>query len=67
MNNNKWTFTLLTAAVAALSGCGGGGSDGASDAHGFLSLGISDGPIHEAQKVCITFTDIELKPMNGAS
>ena len=67
MNNNKWTFTLLTAAVAALSGCGGGGGDSASDAHGFLSLGISDGPIHEAQKVCITFTDIELKPMNGAS
>jgi hypothetical protein len=30
-------------------------------------LGISDAPIHDAQKVCVTFTDIELKQMNGPS
>ncbi len=50
------------------SGCGGGGGgDSSSETFGFLSLGISDAPIHDAQKVCVTFTDIELKPMGGPS
>ena len=28
---------------------------------GFLSLGLSDGPVHSAQKVCIEFNEIEFK------
>lgn len=61
--------SLLTIAAVSLASCGGGGgaADGPASAHGFLSLGISDGPIHDAQKVCVTFTDIELKPMGGGS
>ena len=69
MNSHKWICGLVTTAAVSLAGCGGGGggSDGFSDTYGFLSLGISDGPIHDAQKVCVTFTDIELKPMDGPS
>jgi len=69
MNSHKWIYGLVTTAAVSLAGCGGGGggSDGFSDTYGFLSLGISDGPIHDAKKVCITFTDIELKPMDGPS
>lgn len=69
MKSTKWMYRLLSMAAVSLAGCGGsgGGSDGFSDTYGSLSLGISDGPVHDAQKVCITFTDIELKPMGGAS
>jgi len=70
MKTNKWTYGLLTAAAVSIAGCGGGsggGSDSISGTHGFLSLGISDGPIHDAIKVCVTFTDIELKQMGGPS
>jgi len=55
-------------AAVAMAGCGGsGGGASSSETFGFLSLGISDAPIHDAQKVCVTFTDIELKQMNGPS
>lgn len=49
---------LTTAALASVAGCGG---SGAGQETGFLSLGISDGPVHSAQKVCITFDEIEFK------
>lgn len=41
-----------------IAGCSGG-----SDALGTgrVSLGISDGPVHEASKVCITFDEVEFK------
>ncbi len=63
MNNIKRTaFSILAAAGVALTGCGGSGSgSGETATTGFLSLGVSDGPIHSAQKVCITFNEIELK------
>ena len=70
MNNRKWIFGLATATAVSLAACGGGssgGSDSFSNTHGFLSLGVSDGPVHDAQKVCVTFTDIELKQMGGPS
>lgn len=50
---------LLFAASAALVACGGSSSP---DQTGLLSLGVSDHPIHDVDKVCITFDDIELKP-----
>jgi hypothetical protein len=53
----------MAAALLPLAGCGGSGS---SDATGYLSLGISDAPVHDAQKVCITFDEIEFKGQ-GAS
>jgi hypothetical protein len=45
-----------------MAGCGGSGS-GSEEAGttGFLSLGVSDGPVHHAKKVCVTFDSIELK------
>lgn len=57
-----YLFTVTAAAfVAALAGCGGGSSSDAGDETGFLSLNISDGPVHDAKKVCITFDEIEFK------
>lgn len=58
------------AALAALSlfagGCGGSG-DGAGSGQntGRLNLGVSDHPIHDATKVCIAFTGVEIKPKDG--
>lgn len=63
-------FSFLTLAAVSLASCGGGGGggvDSSANTYGLLSLGISDAPIHDAQKVCVTFTDIELKQMGGAS
>jgi hypothetical protein len=65
-------ITAVTVISAlTLAGCGGGSGGGSgessSETFGFLSLGISDGPIHGAEKVCVTFTDIELKPADGPS
>lgn len=52
-------FAVLLASVALIAGCGGSGNSG--DKTGYLSLGVSDMPIHSAKKVCITFDDVELK------
>ena len=52
---------LLTATAVALAGCGGSGSSDMANATGFLSLGVSDGPVDEAQKVCVEFNEIEIK------
>lgn len=55
-------FFVLAASTAVLAGCGGSGSGAAeTDTTGFLSLGVSDGPIHDADKVCITFDTVEVK------
>lgn len=53
----------VTALLAmAFAGCGGSaGGSGTSNQTGRLSLGVSDGPIHSAQRVCIEFSDIEFK------
>lgn len=51
--------SLLAVAGLALAGCGGSGSSG--EETGFLSLGVSDGPIHSAEKVCITFDAVEFQ------
>ena len=53
-------FFVLAASTVVLAGCGGSGS-GDVGTTGFISLGVSDGPVREAKKVCITFTEIELK------
>jgi len=52
----------LTSLMIMLTGCGSGssGSDPVN-AVGRISLGISDGPIHNVTKVCISFTEIEFK------
>jgi hypothetical protein len=51
----QYVWALTTAALLPLAGCSGGGDTG------LLSLAISDGPIHDAEKVCITFDEVEFK------
>lgn len=68
MMNDIWTrygIVLVISGIVPLAGCGGGGSD-ESDDTGFLSLSVSDAPIHDAKKVCITFDEIEFKHGDGA-
>jgi len=58
----RTAFGVLAASAVLLAGCGGSGSGSVETATtGFLSLGVSDGPLHDARKVCITFNEIELK------
>lgn len=54
-----FSLGLLAATAVVLAGCGGSGSNQESTT-GFLSLAVSDGPIHEALKVCVKFDEIEL-------
>ena len=49
---------FVFAASAGLVACG----SSSQEQTGLLSLGVSDHPIHYAEKVCITFDDVELKP-----
>ncbi len=53
--------TASTALLVVLAGCGGGSGSAPADAMGRISLGISDDPISGASKVCIEFTEVELK------
>lgn len=54
-------FVLIAAGLLPLAGCGGGGSGSGDEDTGMLSLSVSDAPIHDAKKVCITFDEIEFK------
>lgn len=60
ISRQGYFVTLTTAALCSLAGCGSSGSS-SGDETGILSLGISDGPVHSAKKVCITFDEIEFK------
>ena len=60
MTTHSTTFNSIIAATTLLALAGCGGSSDPVDQTGLLSLGISDGPI-DARKVCIAFTEVELK------
>jgi len=62
MGNNSKRCALTACVILAmgLTACGGSGS-GAGGKTGRLSLGVSDGPIHDADKVCVAFHEIEFK------
>ena len=60
MTTHSTTFKSLVAATTLLVLAGCGSSSDPAEQTGFLSLGISDGPI-DAKKVCIAFTEVELK------
>lgn len=64
VSNARYALTLLSAALLLAAGCSGSGS-GSGDKTGRISLGISDHPMHDATKVCIAFTEVELKPKGG--
>ncbi|NQD35942.1 DUF4382 domain-containing protein [Permianibacter sp. IMCC34836] len=58
------TVSLATIALATmLASCGGDG--GGSDGFGMLSLGLTDGPVDDAENVVIRFTGVEVKPADG--
>lgn len=54
---------IIGACLVTLSACGGSGSPPgvATDATGIVSLSVSDGPVHDATKVCVSFDEIEFK------
>ena len=59
--NSRSVIAGLAASMAVvIAGCGSSGPD-TTEETGFLSLGISDGPVHSALNVCIEFDSIELK------
>ena len=64
VSNARYALTLLFAALLLTAGCSGSGS-GSDDKMGRISLGVSDHPMHDAAKVCIAFTEVELKPKDG--
>lgn len=55
----------LGLAGALLVACGGGGSAAPSPATGQLTLGMTDGPVDDAQAVVVKFTGVELQRANG--
>lgn len=57
--------SVVASSFLVLAGCGGSGAP-TGDATGLFSLGISDGPVHSAEKVCITFDSIEFKQAGDA-
>ncbi len=57
---SRTVCTIMASSLLVLAGCGGSGSGSPT---GFFSLGVSDGPVHDAEKVCITFDSIEFKPV----
>ncbi|MGB5491088.1 MAG: DUF4382 domain-containing protein [Woeseiaceae bacterium] len=65
INTRRLGVGVVALFAMTLAGCGGSGGSGvetgASNQTGFLSLGVSDGPVHSAQRVCIEFNDIEFK------
>lgn len=60
IQNTRCVSFMLAAVFLTVAGCGGSGS-GSGDATGRISLGVSDGPVHEASKVCVAFNEVEFK------
>ena len=54
--------SVFAMVLLAIAGCTDSGS---SDETGRISIAVSDGPMHDATKVCIAFNAIELKPSEG--
>lgn len=64
MNSRKGRagYAMVASSLLILAGCGGSGSSPSGSGIGFFSLAVSDGPVHDAEKVCITFDSVEFKP-----
>ena len=53
-------FILPTAFAFALSACGGGSSSADITGTGFVSIGVTDAPVDNADAVVVTFTEVQL-------
>ena len=63
MDNFRVRCALLSAMfLLAITGCSGSGS---GDKTGRISIAVSDGPMHDATKVCVAFNEVEFKPKEG--
>ena len=62
MQKQKLMKALIPAFLFALAGCGGGDS---STAQGTLSLGVTDAPVDNANRVVVEFTGVSVKPADG--
>ena len=58
ISRTRYALGLVTAIVLVAAGCSGSSSN---EKTGLSSLGVSDGPIHDANKVCVAFNGIEFK------
>lgn len=57
---------LMAAAAVVLTGCGNrSDSDDDSRRFGKLGIGVTDGPVDEAERVQIRFNGLEIKPAEG--
>lgn len=68
----KSIFTVSASSLLLLAGCSGSSPDTSSQSTagmdtGFVSLGVSDSPLHDAEKVCISFEAVEFKPSGDES
>ncbi|MDX1499313.1 MAG: DUF4382 domain-containing protein [Woeseiaceae bacterium] len=61
-SNVRAALAVLSAGMLIAAGCSGSGSGAKT---GRINLGVSDHPIHDATKVCIAFTGVEIKPKEG--
>lgn len=57
---------MAGSSLLALAACSGSGGGSEGQQTGFLSLGVSDGPVQDAEKVCIEFDAVELKPADDS-
>ena len=60
-------WAALVMALVVISGCRGVGGDDDSRDNGGLTIGITDGPIDGAREVVVTFTGIEVKPIDDSA
>ena len=58
-NHTKYSLMASVSSILLISGCGSSSSD--TTGMGRVSLGISDGPVHDATKVCVEFDEVEFK------
>ena len=61
---NGYVFGLMAALSIAVSGCSGSSGvpeSGTASTTGFLDLGMSDGPVHKLDKVCLEFREVAFR------
>lgn len=63
--NSKWICKIPALMAAGLFGLGGCDGSIEDDATGIMNIGLTDGPVDNAEAIHIQFTGLELKPAGG--